>query len=192
MLGLRWHTPRAWVDAVLSDFEAFLQDHAANERKVSQSALVLATHYPNRADIVDLALEIADEELQHFRDVWRILKARGAPLGLDAPDPYMKALFSLMRRRDMDEYLLDRLVLYSIVEARGCERFGMVADALPEEDPLKAFYRDLERSESRHHAHYLRMARNHFPAEVVAARLDELLDAEAEVVASLPFRPALH
>jgi tRNA-(ms[2]io[6]A)-hydroxylase len=61
MLGLRWQTPRAWVDAVLADFVAFLQDHAANERKVSQSALVLATHYPNRADLVDLALEIAVE-----------------------------------------------------------------------------------------------------------------------------------
>lgn len=192
MLGLRWQTPREWVDSVLADFVTFLQDHAANERKVSQSALVLATHYPNRADIVDLALEIAEEELTHFRDVWKLLKERGAPLGPDAPDPYMKALFSLMRKRDMEEYLLDRLVLYSIVEARGCERFGLVADALPEDDPLKAFYRDLERSEARHHAHYLRLARAHFPASLVASRLDELLTAEAEVARSIPFRAALH
>jgi tRNA-(ms[2]io[6]A)-hydroxylase len=192
MLGLRWQTPRAWVDAVLADFVTFLQDHAANERKVSQSALVLATHYPNRADLVDLALEIAEEELAHFRDVWRLLKTRGEPLGPDAPDPYMKALFALMRKRDMDEYLLDRLVLYAIVEARGCERFGLVADALPESDPLKAFYLDLTRSEARHHAHYLRLARAYFPADVVAERLDALLDHEAEIARALPFRPALH
>ena len=40
MLRLRWQTPPGWFEVVQSDFVAFLQDHAANERKVSQSALV--------------------------------------------------------------------------------------------------------------------------------------------------------
>lgn len=192
MLRLRHATPAAWFEVVRQDFTTFLQDHAANERKVSQSALVLATHYPERPELIDAALEIADEELAHFRLLWGILKARGATLGFDAPDPYMKAMFAPMRKKLMDEYLLDRLVVYAIVEARGCERFGLVADALGPDDPLGVVYRDLERSEARHHGHYLRLARLYFPAEVVSARLDELLDHEAQVMASLPLRPALH
>lgn len=192
MLRLRYATPPAWFEAVRQDLTAFLQDHAHNERKVSQSALVLATHYPTHAELVDAALEIADEELQHFRLLWRILQERGAHLGYDMPDPYMKAMFAPMRRRHMDEYLLDRLIVYAIVEARGCERFALVAHGLGADDALGRVYLELERSEARHHGHYLRLARLYFPADVVTARLDALLDHEAEVVARLPFRPALH
>ena len=35
-------------------------------------------------------------------------------------------------------YLLDRLLIGSLVEARGCERFGLIAQALPD-GPLKHF-----------------------------------------------------
>lgn len=192
MLGLRWQTPQAWANVVLNDFTTFLQDHAANERKVAQSALVLATHYPQRAELVDAVLEVAEEELAHFRAVWLVLKERGHTLGWDTPDPYMTRMFSLMRKRDTEQYLLDRLLLYGIVEARGCERFAMVADALPETDPLKEFYLDLTRSEARHHGHYLRLARLYFANDLVQARLDELLNSEAEIAASMPLRPALH
>jgi tRNA-(ms[2]io[6]A)-hydroxylase len=192
MLRLRHDTPRAWFDAVNEDLTAFLQDHAANERKVSQSALVLATHYPGHFELVEAALEIAEEELAHFRQIWEVLKARGATLGYDAPDPYMKGMFAPIRKRHMDEYLLDRLIVYAVVEARGCERFGLVAEGLGAEDPLGRMYRGLEGSEARHHAHYLRLARLYFPADTVAARLDAVLDLEAEVVSRLPFRAALH
>lgn len=192
MLGLRWHTPPAWVEAVLSDFLAFLQDHAANERKVSHSAMMLAAHYPHRVELVDLCLEIAEEELAHCRALWAILKARGAPLGWDMPDPYMKRMFELMRRRDVDEYLLDRLLVFGIVEARGCERFALIAEALPSSDPLKHFYVELERSEARHHGAYHRLARLYFPAGLVQERLDHLLDREAEIASTTPFRAALH
>ena len=144
MLRLRHDTPPAWFEAVSGDLTAFLQDHAHNERKVSQSALVLATHYPTHAELVDAALEIADEELQHFRLLWGILKARGADLGYDMPDPYMKGMFAPMRKKHMDEYLLDRLIVYAIVEARGCERFALVARGLGEADPLGRTYLELE------------------------------------------------
>ncbi len=192
MLRLRIATSPLWTACVRPDFTTFLQDHAANERKVSQSALILATHYPERPELVDAALEIADEELAHFRQCWDLLKARGATLGFDAPDPYMKLVFAPMRKKLVDEYLLDRLVAYAIVEARGCERFGLVADAFGDDDPLGRFYRDLERSEARHHGHYLRLARLYFPADAVSERLETLLDVEAEAIRTLPIRAALH
>jgi tRNA-(ms[2]io[6]A)-hydroxylase len=57
---------------------------------------------------------------------------------------------------------------------------------------IRAFYLDLARSEARHHALYHRLAKEYFPSDVVQARLDELLDAEAAIVRQLPHRAALH
>ena len=94
-------------------------------------------------------------------------------------------------KRGPQQYFLDRLLILGVVEARGCERFGMVADAL-EPGPLKDFYTDITRSEARHHGLFVRLAKEYFPDEVVQQRLDELLDAEAEIVEELPFRPAVH
>ena len=37
MLRLRTKTPWEWTDVVLADFDAFLVDHAACERKASQA-----------------------------------------------------------------------------------------------------------------------------------------------------------
>ncbi|MCO4762667.1 MAG: tRNA-(ms[2]io[6]A)-hydroxylase [Myxococcales bacterium] len=136
-------------------------------------------------------IELAMEELTHFGQVHDLLVARGETIGHNQPDPYMGKLFKLMRRVDVNEYLLDRLVLFGIVEARGCERFRMVGDALPPGD-AREFYVELTRCEARHHALFLRFAREIFGGQAVTERLDQLLDAEAEVVRSLEIRSALH
>jgi tRNA-(ms[2]io[6]A)-hydroxylase len=191
MLRLRHDTPSTWGSLACKHLIAFLQDHAANERKVSQSALSLVVQHPQDRALCQTLIEIAVEELDHFQQVCRLLWDRGADLGQDVPDPYMGALLRLVRKRDVNEFLLDRLLLFGIVEARGCERFALFAEAV--EDPaLQAFYEDLTRSEARHHATYHRLARQRFPVEVVDARLDALLDDEARLAASLPLRPALH
>ena len=191
MLQLRYETPAAFDELVLERMGEFLQDHAANERKVSASAMTLIKQHPERQELVDELVELACEELDHFRLVYGLLKERGLPLAPDAPDPYMTQLRKAIRRKDTGEYLLDRLVLFAIVEARGCERFARVAQAVTD-SKLKDFYEDLVRSESRHHAVYLRLARLYFPREQVEERLDELLDVEAEVMRKQPLRPALH
>lgn len=191
MLQLRCPTSSLWLRIVLHDLDAFLQDHAANERKVSASALKLAVEYPERRVLVESMIDLAREELEHFKRVYDALAARGKGLALDAPDPYMGALQRVMRKRVGDEYLLDRLLIFATVEARACERFGALADGLPLGD-LKHLYERLTRAESQHHALFLRLARTYFPKAEVDARLDEILDAEAKIVATLPLRPALH
>jgi tRNA-(ms[2]io[6]A)-hydroxylase len=191
VLRLRAPTTPAWLEVVTADLDRFLQDHAANERKVCGSALKLAVHYPERQPLVDAMVALAREELDHFTRVYRVLVARGRTLAQDAPDPYMGALQGAMRKRDVEEYLVDRLVVFAIVEARACERFSMLADALPDQD-LRAFYAELARAEARHHGVFLRLAALYAPADDVAARLDAVLAAEAEVVRRLPVRPALH
>jgi tRNA-(ms[2]io[6]A)-hydroxylase len=79
-----------------------------------------------------------------------------------------------------------------VVEARGCERLKLVADALPETSDLKEMYLDLARAESRHHALFFRLAKQFAQEAEVRARADELLDREAEVVRTLPLLPRVH
>jgi len=187
---LRVPTRPEWTAAVLADFDAFLVDHAANERKASASALALVAHYPDRRALVERCIALAIEELEHFRDVHARLAERGLVLGPDQRSAYLREL-SAGFRDGSGPYFLDRLLTAAVVEARGCERFGLVAAALPA-GPLRDFYRELARSEVRHQELYLDLAREYFAPEETEARLEEILDAEARVLAALPVRPALY
>ena len=183
-------TAPTWLAAVLDDFDAFLVDHAAAERKASAVAVSLITHYPDRAELVRAMMDLAREELEHFYQVYRRIEARGLTLGADAKDEYVRALRGAVRR-GRDAYFLDRLIVSAIVEARGCERFGLLAEGLSEPD-LAGFYRTIAESEARHDAVFVRLARTYFPADVVAARTGELVAVEAEIVRNLPVRAGLH
>lgn len=190
MLPLALPTPSAWLDVVLADFDAFLLDHAACERKASATGMAFVVRYPDRRELLDPMIAFAREELEHFHQVYRLIAARGLTLAADQKDPYLEPLLRWVRT-GRDERLLDRLVVGGVVEARGCERFGLVADGLPAGE-LKQFYLDLTRSEARHVGMFLRLARQLFDRELVDARLAELLAVEAEVVRTLALRPALH
>ncbi len=183
-------TRPAWTAAVLADFDAFLLDHAANERKASAAAMSLVAHYPDRRELVGRCIALAAEELEHFREVWSHLDARGLTLRPDVRSDYLQRL-ARQYREGSDAYFLDRLVTAAVVEARGCERFGLIAAALPD-GPMKNFYRDLARSEVRHRELYLELARLYFEADAVEERLGTVLEAEASVVAELPIRAALY
>ncbi|HEY7111987.1 MAG TPA: tRNA-(ms[2]io[6]A)-hydroxylase [Thermoanaerobaculia bacterium] len=189
-MRLRCPTPSAWVAEVLADFDAFLLDHAACERKASAAALGLVAHYPDRPELVRACVAVAREELEHFERVWELLHERGLVLGPDRPNPYV-ALLSREFRKGADAYFLDRLLATALTEARGCERFGLVAAALPD-GRLRDFYRELARTEVRHHELYVDLARTYFDDGSVDARMDELLDAEARVAAALPVRAAVY
>jgi tRNA-(ms[2]io[6]A)-hydroxylase len=197
MFELKSATSRTWVEACLADFDGFLRDHAANERKVAQSALRLVAQHPKRLELVAELIDVAVEELEHLRLVHKLLAERGQHLGFEQPDPYITELNKALRRRDVEEYLLDRLLLFGLIEARGCERFGLIADAFAARDDdesraLAECYRELQRSEARHHGLYQRLARLYFPAELVEPRTEELARLEAEVLAAQPLRAALH
>jgi tRNA-(ms[2]io[6]A)-hydroxylase len=190
MFQLRTRTAPGWLEAVFSDFDAFLSDHTLCERKASALGLSLVAKYPDRVKLIDPLIAFAREELEHFHIMYRVLVSRGLPLPVDAKDEYVNALRQLMRTRG-EALLLDRLIVGGIVEARGCERLSLVATAL-EPGELKQTYLELTRSESRHHALFFRLAGLYFPQEEVTARSAELFDAEAEIVAGLPLRAAVH
>jgi tRNA-(ms[2]io[6]A)-hydroxylase len=192
MLDLRSKTEPAWLDAVFADFDAFLVDHAACERKASATGMTFVVRYPDRTPLMAPLIEFAREELEHFQIVYRIIEARGLKLQADYKDPYVNGL-RLLQRPSPEQNLLDRLLVAGVVEARGCERLFLLSEALAaRKSELAATYLELARAESRHHGLFFRLARELFPEAEVSERAGELLDAEAELIARLPHRAAVH
>jgi tRNA-(ms[2]io[6]A)-hydroxylase len=71
------------------------------------------------------------------------------------------------------------------------ERFGLVADHL--EDPeLSRFYRRLSLSEAGHAETFVRLAAAFFSDDEIAQRLEHWQALEAEAMAAVPIRAALH
>ena len=192
MLDLRFATPTEWLDAVFGDFDAFLLDHANCERKASATGMSFVARYPDRRELLDPMIEFAKEELEHFHVMYRICAARGLTLADDYKDPYVNSLRSKIRAGG-DAHFLDRLIVSGVVEARGCERLFMVAEALKTREPgLFEPYMELARAESRHHAFFFRMARLYFGEAELTTRAGEFLDFEADLVRRLPHRAAVH
>ncbi len=191
MLELRTSTSEQWLETVLGNFDDFLIDHASCERKASATGMSFVVRYPDRKAMLGPMIEFAREELEHFHRVYLRLAERGLRLGADYRDEYVHALIKWGRRGGA-EGLVDSLLIAGVIEARGCERLKLVADALPVEDPLKEMYLDLARAESRHHGFFFRWAREYAPEDAARERADELLDLEAKVVATLPIHSKVH
>ena len=183
-------TNPSWIQAVLSDFDSFLQDHAAAEKKASGMAISMLSHYPDRILLVTKMTDLAIEELIHYREVLRWIHSRGLITASDTKDPYVLGLRQVIRK-ETNAYLLDRLLTASVIEARGAERFALIADAI-EIPPLKNFYQSLAKSEARHYRLFLDLAEEYFDSSVIELRWKEILEIEAEVVSELPIRAALH
>ena len=181
-----------WVKTVMADFPAFLQDHADCERKASAMAMSFVAKYPDRVEIVPELIETGVEELEHFQQVYRHMAKRGIRLAKEmTQDPYITALIDLCHS-DPSRRFLDRLLLASIIECRGAERFRLVWEAIENDEELKEFYHMLWASEAKHGNIFVKMALNYFPGKQVYGRLKELNQAEGKVVSNLPLRAALH
>ncbi|MEM6763466.1 MAG: tRNA-(ms[2]io[6]A)-hydroxylase [Bacteroidota bacterium] len=184
-------SPKGWIEAVLADFDAFLLDHANCERKASSMAMSFVAKYPDRLEIIPELIETAIEELEHFRDVYKIMEERGLQLPSQmTEDLYMKKLLAACRH-GREERFMDRMLLASVVECRGAERFRMVYENLPE-GKLKKFYHRLWASEAKHGHIFVKMLLNYFEKEPVYKRLDELIQVEADILYSLELKAALH
>ncbi|HHL32095.1 MAG TPA: tRNA-(ms[2]io[6]A)-hydroxylase [Oceanospirillales bacterium] len=188
--NLKCKTDPRWIKAVMADFDSFLIDHAANERKASTLAMSMVVHYPDKDDIVREMIDLAMEEMAHFREVIKIMLRRGLQQLPDKTSFYIGSLLRAMRK-DPKYYLLDRLLMFSIVEKRGAERFGLVGEALKEEK-IKDFYQRLAAAEYRHYELFITLAHKYFNRKDVDERLEQLLQIEADIVQQCPFRAAVH
>jgi tRNA 2-(methylsulfanyl)-N6-isopentenyladenosine37 hydroxylase len=180
-----------WVAAVMADFPAFLQDHCDCERKASAMAMSFVAKYPDRLEIIPELIDIGIEELEHFKQVYELMEKRGIALPASmGGDPYVQALIKLCHS-GREERFLDRLLIASVVETRGAERFRLVSEA--QTDPeMHRFYKVLWASEAKHGHVFVKMALNYFDRETVYSRLDWWVQREAEVIEGLEIRAALH
>lgn len=189
-IDLLFATDPGWVEVIIANFDAFLRDHANCERKASALALSLVVKYPDRTQIIPQLIAIAQEELAHFRSVYELMEKRGLTILADSQDPYVQQLMAALRH-GREERFLDRMLISSLIECRGAERFRLIAQRL--EDPaLKRFYRDLGASEAKHGHLFVDLALKYFAPSIVYPRLTELAEKEACIARPLQWRAALH
>lgn len=187
---LKVSTSDLWVTSVLDNFDEFLIDHAANERKASAVAMSMIAHYPDRPELLTQMLDLALEELNHFRQVMKLILSRGITPTSDEKDPYVNQLIKHVRKGS-EVYFLDRLLSGAVIEARGAERFGLIAEAHSDES-MRRFYDSLARSEAGHHQLFLDLAGIYFDEQTITQRWQEWLSIEADIITNLPIRPRLH
>jgi tRNA-(ms[2]io[6]A)-hydroxylase len=147
--------------------------------------------YPNRFEIIEELTQIAVEELLHFKQVYKLIQDRGHQLSpIFHKDPYMKLLMPIFRS-DRDLLFMDRLIVASIAELRGSERFGLIGKVA--KDPaISKFYTNLHFQELEHINSFIEMAMLYFPENDIINRVEEILIKEAEITESLPWRCAIH
>ena len=179
-----------WIETVLADFDAFLIDHASCERKANALLMSMIVKYPDRTEIIPRLIELAQEELDHFAETYTFMASRDLRLGKDEPDPYVNQLLA-SARHGRDERYIDRMLIAAVIEKRGAERFRIIAEHVADPD-LAAFYDKLWKCEIKHAQVFVLLLQKEFSADLVTARLNELLTLEAQVLEGLALRPALH
>lgn len=183
-------TPSNWIEVVIESFDEFLQDHASCEKKASGMAMSVASHYPDQPILLEAMVDLAVEELNHYREVIKLLLARNITPKADQKDPYINQLNKEIRRGS-ENFLLDRLLVAAIVERRGAERFDLIAHNISE-PALVEFYQEIAASESRHWTLFITLAHSHCPIDQIMPRLTQLTALEADIMLAQPLRAALH
>lgn len=189
MTILRSETDPRWVEVALADLDATLADHAHCEKKAVATAVKLVADHPDRPTLVRPLAKLAQEELQHFLAMITEVERRGRTLPPDLGDPYVQALLKLVRGNGLQR-LTDQLLVGALVEARSCERMKLLGERLPEER-LRELYRRLAQSEEGHETLFVQLAVE-VGGEPARARLEEMAEAEAAIVARLPLLPRMH
>lgn len=196
MFCLRIATDSAWAAEAVKDLDAVLVDHAHCEMKAATNALSLVVRHSASLRLVRALTEIAREELEHFERVVDFLDARGLRLGPPPVDDYAAELRRAMNALPATELplVVDRLLVGALIEARSCERFKLLIQALPESCPsdLRVFYEQLFAAEARHYRDYVDLAIE--AADSLAAHVEDrlglLAEEEARIVRSLTTRDA--
>ncbi len=170
-------TPEAWVAAASVRWRELLNDHAQCEKKAASTALALMFAYPQDRPLAAALSRLAREELRHFEQVQKLMTELGVPFERQRPGRYAAGLRTALRTADPGRKL-DLLLTGALIEARSCERFGLLAPRLPAQ--AGGFYAQLARSEARHFEQYLELAQRAAPPQW-RRRLQELAAHEARL-----------
>ncbi|CAN5842193.1 tRNA-(ms[2]io[6]A)-hydroxylase [soil metagenome] len=184
---LRLHLPSdpRWVNIAEKNIGEIIVDHAYCEQKAATSGISLIVKYPDKEKLVEEMTALVAEEWSHFERVLEELKKRNLPLGRNRPDEYVVELAKHIRKGGLRErQLMDHLLVNALIEARSCERFKLLWKNIADEG-LQKFYYELMVSEAGHYVSFVKLAKEYMPAEEVEARLQELLQIEAQIIRNL-------
>ena len=174
-------TPASWYDVAAERWRELLVDHANCEKKAASTALSFIFAYPEDVDLTDRLSRLAREELRHFEQVQKFMRALKVPFTRMTPSRYADSLRRVLRSNEPYR-LVDLMLCGALIEARSCERFVGLAPRLAA--PLGDFYAGLAVAEARHRGLYLRLAEQRAKDMDWRARLLELAAVEAELVTS--------
>jgi len=188
ILGLHLPTDPRWVNLAAISLEEILTDHAYCEQKAATSCISLIQRYPDKEAMVNALAPIVTEEWGHFRLVLQELRKRNLHLGKQRKDEYVNKLlqFEIKGGRE-DDRLLDKLLIFALIEARSCERFKRLSEGL-DDDYLRNFYRRFMESEAGHYVTFIELAETYVDKEKVRKRWQEWLAYEAGVIQQLEMR----
>jgi tRNA-(ms[2]io[6]A)-hydroxylase len=190
MLNLHSPSPDRWYAQVSQHLDELLIDHAHCEKKAAGTAMNLIFHYVENHELCREMTDIVNEELSHFHMVLDLLNERNIRFRRLKASRYGSRLHEHVAKHE-PRRAVDRLLVAALIEARSCERFGVLRDRLPDRQ-LAAFYDQLFESEARHHATYVRLARSYADEDAVRRRLEELADVEASIIAPGEELPRMH
>ena len=190
MLNLQIPTPERWLQQVTPHLDLLLIDHAHCEKKAAGVAMNLLFAYVDNVELTRAMSEIVQEELSHFHMVMDILAERKIRFGKLSPSSYGTRLHQLIDKHEPMR-AVDRLLVAGLIEARSCERFGLLEQHL-EDRELAEFFGGLLKSEARHHSLYVRLAKMYAPEDRVEKRLCELAEKEAEIITQGDDFPRMH
>jgi tRNA-(ms[2]io[6]A)-hydroxylase len=188
MLGLQLPTDPRWVNLAEMDLEEILTDHAYCEQKATTSCISLIQQYPDRTELVKELAPIVTEEWGHFRMVLKELEKRNLQLGQQRKDEYVNALLKFQKKGgSREDRLLEKLLVFALIEARSCERFRLLSLHI-NDDYLKEFYHKFMVSEAGHYRLFIDLAKIYSPEEQVKERWQAYLAYEAKVMKELELR----
>ena len=179
---LQVKTDEKWVMQVNPNWQMLLVDHAHCERKAADFAINLIKSYTEYEILQAPLSKLVREEMRHFELCLKYLKMYAIPFKPIQPCGYAKALPRIIGH-ERKQKLMDMLIVAAFIEARSCERFGLVARALSQPQLIK-FYQTLYQAELRHFQNYLALAFQIYSHSQVNKRIIDIGQAEAEFVQS--------
>jgi tRNA 2-(methylsulfanyl)-N6-isopentenyladenosine37 hydroxylase len=188
ILGLHLPTDPRWVDLAGISLQDILTDHAYCEQKAATSCISLIQRYSDKEKLVRELSPIVTEEWGHFRLVLAELEKRNLKLGKQRKDEYVNELLKFEKKGGSEEdRLLDKLLIFALIEARSCERFKRLSEGLNDEY-LCNFYRRFMESEAGHYRLFIELAETYIEKSKVKKRWQEWLVYEAEVMRKMEVR----
>jgi tRNA-(ms[2]io[6]A)-hydroxylase len=178
---LKAATPAAWIAQACAETEVLLIDHANCEKKAASTALSLMFAYAEDLELTGKMSRLAREELRHYEQVAKLMKALAVVPQRLAPGRYAERLRRLVAKSEPHREV-DLMICGALIEARSCERFAALAPAIG--GRIGDLFQGLHDAEARHYRVYLDLARRAAERAGIGfhPRVEEFAVLESELI----------